>query len=154
VDPLAGSYYVEELTHRLERLARDYMQRIEALDGPEAAVPFMAEQIHRSAYESQMRLESGDLGVVGVNLHVEHSGSAGLPMPDFAELQATQRTRLSKVKSARDGGVVRNALEEVAAVASSGDNLLPAIIEAVRVRATLGEISGRLRDLWGTYRPA
>jgi len=153
LDPLGGSYYVEELTSRLEGMAAEYLARIDELEGPAAAVPFMAEEIHRAAYDHQLRLESGDLKVIGVNLHADDESPVATSTPDFAELQKAQRRRLAKVRALRDNGSVEHALDRVGQVATSGENLLPAVIEAVRVRATLGEISGRLRDLWGTYRP-
>ncbi len=154
VDPLGGSYYVEELTSRLEGMAAEYLARIDELEGPAAAVPFMAEEIHRAAYDHQLRLESGDLKVIGVNLHADDESPLATSTPDFAGLQKAQRRRLAKVRALRDNGSVEHALDRVGQVATSGENLLPAVIEAVRVRATLGEISSRLRDLWGTYRPA
>ena len=153
VDPLAGSYYVESLTDQLEELGRDYLEKIEEAGGAAAAVPFMTEEIHRSAYAWQLAVESGDAGVVGVNVYQDDESTMALALPDFADLQRSQQRRLEEVRETRDSDVVERALDEVTRVATEGTNLLPAMIEAVKVRATLGEISHRLEQLWGTYRP-
>jgi methylmalonyl-CoA mutase N-terminal domain/subunit len=154
VDPLGGSYYVEALTDELERLAREQLAAIDELGGAEAAVEYMTEAIHQSAYSHQMRLESGDQGIVGVNVYAEGQAPSPTDTPDYAGLQRAQRRRLADVRAARDDGAVAGALDRLATAAGGGDNLLPPIIDAVKVRATLGEISGRLRELWGSYRPA
>jgi len=153
VDPLAGSYYVESLTDRLEELARGYLEKIEELGGAAVAVPFMTEEIHRSAYAWQLEVESGDRGVVGVNVYQDDELTVPVALPDFADLQQAQRRRLDEVRARRDSDLVVAMLDEVAEAAEAGTNLLPAMIEAVKVRATLGEISHRLGRLWGTYRP-
>ncbi len=151
VDPLAGSYYVESLTSQLERRAREYLERLDEIDGSEAAVVYMAEEIHRAAYAWHLQTESGEREVVGVNVFRGEEPTAAAAPPDYEELQETQRRRLETVKAQRDADVARQALQRVAAVARTEDNLLPAMIQAVKVRATLGEISGVLRDLWGSY---
>lgn len=154
VDPLAGSYYVEELTDELESLAREQLEAIDELGGAEASVRYMTDAIHRSAYTYQMRLESGEQGIVGVNVYAEDAPEVDIAAPDFAGLQAAQRQRLSEVRAARDDGAVDGSLARLVEAAHSGENLVPPMIEAVKVRATLGEISSRLRDVWGVYRPA
>ncbi len=153
VDPLAGSYYVESLTDQLEELARGYLENIEQAGGAAAAVPFMTEEIHRSAYAWQLEVEGGGARVVGVNVYQDDESAISLTHPDFADLQRSQQRRLEEVREARDSTVVDRTLDEVTRVAAEGANLLPAMIEAVKVRATLGEISHRLEQLWGTYRP-
>lgn len=154
VDPLAGSYYVETLTDQLEELARGYLVKIEELGGAAAAVPFMTEEIHRSAYAWQREVESGKRRVVGVNVYRDDEPTVPIAFPDFAELQQAQRRRLDEVRARRDSDLVEAMLDEVADAAEAGSNLLPPMIEAVKVRATLGEISHRLARLWGEYRPA
>jgi methylmalonyl-CoA mutase N-terminal domain/subunit len=153
VDPLAGSYYVESLTDQLEELARNYLEKIEELGGAAEAVSFMTEEIHRSAYAWQLEVESGDAGVVGINVYQDDESTIPLALPDFADLQRSQHRRLDDVRAARDSDVVERTLDEVTRSAEMETNLLPAMIEAVKVRATLGEISHRLERLWGTYRP-
>jgi methylmalonyl-CoA mutase N-terminal domain/subunit len=151
VDPIGGSYFVENLTAQLEQRAAAYMERLEELGGASAAIPFMVEEIHQAAYRHQLALERGDADVVGVNVYSEGQDQPEIEMPDYEGLQAAQRSRLAETKTRRDNGVVERALGRVDEAAVSGDNLLPPLIEAVKVRATLGEISGRLQQRWGSY---
>ncbi len=154
VDPLGGSYYVESLTERLEELAGTYLERIEELGGAAAAVPFMTEEIHRAAYAWQLELESGERGVVGINVYAEKEPYVPIVVPDYEELQQSQRRRLTEVRARRDGDTVEKALADVTAAAQAEINVLPSMVEAVKVRATVGEISARLGELWGSYRPS
>jgi methylmalonyl-CoA mutase N-terminal domain/subunit len=151
VDPLGGSFYVECLTDQLEDEARRYLERIEELGGAAAAIPFMTEEIHRAAYAWQLEVESGERGVVGVNVYLDEEPPPPISLPNFEDLQRAQCRRLDEVRARRDSDVVSRVLNEVAAAAAGGDNLLPAMIEAVKVRATLGEISERLVGLWGVH---
>ena len=152
VDPLAGSYYVEELTDRVEEQARDLLSAIDERGGAARSIGYMEDEIHRSAYEYQKAVERGDEEIVGVNLHRGEETRQEIELPDFEELAREQRERLEQVRARRGDGEVGDALAEVARRARSGENLLPAMIDAVRVRATLGEISDVLRDEWGEYR--
>jgi methylmalonyl-CoA mutase N-terminal domain/subunit len=155
VDPLGGSYYVENLTDRLEQHARAYMDEIEGMGGPASAVEYMREEIHQTAYRYQKAVEQGDAEVVGVNVHREEEPPPSPPeMPDFAALAEAQRDRLAKVKTGRDAASVGDSLETLRVAAAADENLLPIIVEAVKRRATLGEISQVLRDVWGEYRAA
>ncbi len=153
VDPLGGSHYVESLTDQLEARARGYLKQIEDAGGAASAISFMTDEIHRAAYAWQLAVESGDRGVVGVNVYEDHDEPTPVSLPDFTDLQRAQRSRLDEVRRARDSDLVRRALDRVAEAAGAGNNLLPVMIEAVKVRASLGEISGRLAELWGPYRP-
>ena len=154
VDPLAGSWYVEWLTDELERRAVRYLEQLDELGGAAAAIPFMSEEIHQAAYRWQLELESGDRRVVGVNCYEEDTAPLDLPQPDFGVLGREQTARLAVVLAARDDAVVQNALAEVRRTASDGGNLVPPIVDAVKVRGTLGEISGVLKELWGPYQGA
>ncbi|MFQ5888899.1 MAG: methylmalonyl-CoA mutase [Gemmatimonadota bacterium] len=154
VDPLAGSYYVEHLTAGLEAGAREYLDRVGELGGASTAISFMADEIHRAAYGYQRRLEDGEEVVVGVNAFREQEPEPQTTRPDFEALAAEQARRLAAVKASRDEAVVREALADVDRAAASTENLLPPIIRAVEARATLGEISGTLRERWGEYSPA
>jgi methylmalonyl-CoA mutase N-terminal domain/subunit len=153
-DPLAGSWYVEWLTDELERRAVRYLEQLDELGGAAAAISFMSEEIHQAAYRWQLELESGDRRVVGVNCYEEDTAPLDLPQPDFGVLGREQTARLAVVLAARDDALVQNALAEVRRTASDGGNLVPPIIEAVKVRGTLGEISGVLKELWGPYQGA
>ena len=151
VDPLGGSWYVEWLTDELETRARDYLGRIDELGGAARAIPFMSEEIHQAAYRWQLELESGERKVVGVNCYEEQALPFELDHPDFAQLGRDQAARLASIRATRDEQAVRSALQRVDRIAAGTGNLLPALVEAVKVRATLGEISGVLRERWGSY---
>ncbi len=150
-DPLAGSYYVEALTDEIEERARAYLATIEEMGGAAGAVPFMQEEIHKAAYRHQLAIESGERPVVGVNVHTDHAAGQDIVQPDYSALEQDQRSRLAQVKAGRDGADVRAALEAIREASGSGDNLMPPIVQAVKSGATLGEISGTLREEWGRY---
>jgi methylmalonyl-CoA mutase N-terminal domain/subunit len=156
VDPLAGSYYVESLTDAIERGARALIQEVDALGGAAKAIErgFFQEAIARSAYDLQKRQESGETVVVGVNRFTDESPAMKIETPDFSALEAEQRERLSEAKRRRDRGGVEPALVAVRFAAERSESLMPRILDAVRARASLGEISDALRQAWGTYRPA
>jgi methylmalonyl-CoA mutase N-terminal domain/subunit len=156
VDPLAGSYYVEALTDAIEAGARELMTVVDGLGGAARAIEqgFFQEAIARSAYELQKAQESGGSVVVGVNRYTDESPPLSIQTPDFSALEAEQRARLTQLKRGRDGTAVTAALNQVRKAASGSAPLMPPIIDAVRVRCTLGEISDTLRDVWGVYRPA
>jgi methylmalonyl-CoA mutase N-terminal domain/subunit len=154
VDPLAGSYYVEALTDSIEAEARELMREIDAIGGAARAIErgFFQDAIARSAYELQKAQEAGDRVVVGVNRFTDDSPALPIETPDYWALEAEQRSRLAEVKRSRDGGAASSALEDVRQAAGSAMSLMPPIIDAVRARATLGEISDTLRGVWGVYR--
>lgn len=154
VDPLGGSYYVERLTDELEGAARAYLGTIEEHGGAASAIQYMTDEIHKAAYTWQLEVESGERGVVGVNVYRDEETRPEVVLPDFADLQEAQCRRLAEVRARRDSEAVAGALDALSSDEAAGNNLLPAMIRAVKVRATLGEISGRLAQSWGTYRPA
>jgi len=153
VDPLGGSYYIEALTDRIEREAERLIQEVDALGGAVAAIErgYFQDAIARSAWELQQQQEGGEVTVVGVNRFTDDSPPLGIERPDFSALAERQKARLREVKTRRDPAAVTHALATVAQAAGATTPLLPPIIEAVRVRATLGEISDTLRRVWGMY---
>jgi len=161
-DPLGGSYYVEHLTNTLERCALELIEKVDALGGAAAAIgaSFFQEEIARSAYEFQMRVENGESVIVGVNKYADDSPPPVIPGPDYSELERDQRARVSAVRSKRDAPKVDAALSALRAAASpyvragARTPLVELIIDAVRARATVGEIADALRATWGEYRPA
>jgi len=155
IDPLGGSYYVEALTDRIEAEALGLIQEVDALGGAAEAVArgHFQDAIARSAWEAQQRQEAGRQVVVGVNRFTDGAAPPVIAMPDFAELAGRQRARLAAVRAGRDGTRVATALKAVCDAARTADPLMPPIMEAVRSRATLGEISDALRSVWGSYRP-
>jgi methylmalonyl-CoA mutase N-terminal domain/subunit len=165
VDPLAGSYFVEWLTDELERGANQLMSRIEELGGAARAIEsgFLHDEIGRSAYAHQMRVESGETTIVGVNRFTDSADEVTVPRPDYGRLESDQIARLAERRQARDGTSVSRALETVRSIARTyrddaniarRESLMPAIIDAVRARATVGEVADVLRAEWGAFTPA
>ncbi len=156
VDPLAGSYYVESLTDEIERGARELIAQVDQLGGAARAIEagFFQEAIARSAYALQQAQESGETVVVGVNRFTDGSPPPVIETPDYSALEGAQRDRLAAVKQRRDGKAVAARLSELRSAAAGSSPLMPPILEAVRARATLGEISDTLREVWGVYRAA
>ncbi|MES2125612.1 MAG: methylmalonyl-CoA mutase family protein, partial [Gemmatimonadota bacterium] len=154
VDPLAGSWYVEALTDRIEAEARQLIEDVDALGGAAAAVEqgFFQRAIAESAWAIQQAQESGELTVVGVNRFTDDSPPPVIPAPDFGAMALDQQWRLAATKAARDAGVVAACLAEIRRTAASSESLMPPIIAAVRARASLGEVSDALRAVWGVYR--
>jgi len=155
VDPLAGSYYVESLTDRIDSLAREYIAKIDSLGGMVRAIEegYPQRQIQEAAYSCQREIESGERVVVGVNSYrIEETAPASLLRVDPSVGDA-QIAKLAGIRAKRDGGAVRDALTVLERAAGSSDNLMPPILECVRCYATLGEICGVLRRVFGEYRP-
>ncbi len=156
VDPAGGSWYVEHLTDRLEREARALIAEIEGAGGAARAVErgvFQA-AIARSAYEQQKALESEETVVVGVNKYADDLTIPSVPAPDYSALAAVQRRRVVELRGKREKGNVKRvlgALESAARDATAP--LMEPIIDAVRARCTVGEISDVLRGVWGVYKP-
>jgi len=162
-DPLGGSYYVEHLTNTLERCALELIEKVDALGGAAAAIgaSFFQEEIARSAYEFQMRVEHGESVIVGVNKYSDNEPPPVIPTPDYSELERDQRARVAAVRAQRDGSRVEATLAALRAAAGgyaqkSGQRtpLVELIVDAVRERATVGEIADAFRASWGEYRPA
>jgi methylmalonyl-CoA mutase, N-terminal domain len=154
VDPLAGSYYVEHMTDRIETEAEEYLKRIEQMGGviPAIETGYIQGEIANSAYEYQKKVETKDRIVVGVNqFQIEEPPPEGLlkVRQTVGELQ-TEKLRI--LRAERSGGAVRSSLDEIRRVAGSRDNLMPAIIDAVKAEATIGEICDALREVFGEYR--
>ena len=157
IDPLAGSYAIEALTTELERRAQEYLARIDAMGGAVAAIEngFMQREIHAAAYRYQQEIERKDRIIVGVNEFV--STAAEVP-PTLLRidpaLEGQQKARLRALRARRDAGRAAAALARVEETARSTGNLLPAILDAVRAYATLGEISDAMRRVFGEHRPS
>lgn len=153
IDPLAGSYYVENLTDRIEEEAMNYIKRIDELGGAPKAIEkgYIQKEIQNSAYNYQMEIESGERTVVGVNkFQIEEDYHKDILKVD-PEVERLQREKLRTLKEERDNEEVENRLEELKNAADTDKNLMPYILEAVKVYATLGEICGVLREVFGEY---
>jgi methylmalonyl-CoA mutase, N-terminal domain len=154
-DPLGGSYYVEHLTDEIERDARELVQGIQDGGGAARSIERGAFQdaIARSAYAQQRALERGDAVVVGVNRFEDDYQPPRLEFPDYSRLAERQVARVRDVRRRRNPAAWQAALDALRAAAAGSQALMPPLIEAVRHRATVGEISDVFRSVWGTYRP-
>jgi methylmalonyl-CoA mutase N-terminal domain/subunit len=155
VDPLGGSYYVEALTDELEAKAQAYLDRVDVAGGAVAAIErgLYQDEIHESAFLIQQGIESGERVVVGVNRFQVDEGPEPALQRIGEEEVAAQIERLRALRASRDGAAVDAALAQVADTAHATGNLLPPMKEALRARATLGEVSDVLRGAFGEHRP-
>jgi methylmalonyl-CoA mutase N-terminal domain/subunit len=156
VDPLAGSYAIEQLTTEIERLASDYIDRIDALGGTLRAIEtgYVQREIQEAAYRYQRAVETGDAVVVGVN---RFQSEEDAPVPTLRIDESVERAQIERVRSVRqrrDPEATRAALIALEDAAHGTENLLPRILHCVESHATVGEISGCLRRAWGEYREA
>jgi methylmalonyl-CoA mutase N-terminal domain/subunit len=152
-DPLGGAYFVEALTAEIEERALELIDRIEELGGAVAAVEqgFVQHEIEEAAFRYAQEVESGGRVIVGVNTFTEDdSGEVELQRID-PENERRQFARTARVRAERDGAAAERALADVRAAAVGTTNLLVPMREALRVRCTVGEICGTLRELYGTY---
>ena len=155
IDPLAGSYYIETLTDKIEKEAYDYIDKIDRMGGAVAAIEqgYMQQEMAAHAYEYQHEVELGKRTVIGVN---KFNDSKKLAEQDVltADLSVGERqiARLEKMKGARDNEAVKAALEKLREAAKGTENLMPYLIDAVKTYATLGEICGVLREEFGEYK--
>lgn len=155
IDPLAGSYYIETLTDKIEKEAYDYIDKIDRMGGAVAAIEqgYMQQEMAAHAYEYQHEVELGKRTVIGVN---KFNDSKKLAEQDVltADLSVGERqiARLEKMKAARDNDAVKAALEKLREAAKGTENLMPYLIDAVKTYATLGEICGVLREEFGEYK--
>lgn len=155
IDPLAGSYYIETLTDKIEKEAYDYIDKIDRMGGAVAAIEqgYMQQEMAAHAYEYQHEVELGKRTVIGVN---KFNDSKKLAEQEVltADLSVGERqiARLEKMKAARNNEAVKAALEKLREAAKGTENLMPYLIDAVKTYATLGEICGVLREEFGEYK--
>jgi methylmalonyl-CoA mutase, N-terminal domain len=153
VDPLAGSYFVESLTAEVEAGAEALLNNVLERGGAVESITWMKREIEEAAYREVKRIEADEQVVVGLNkFAVEKEEPAEILKLD-PEIGRRQAAKLDRIRSERDEGAVKEALEDVRAGSRGADNLLPLIKESFRRMATLGEVCGVLREEWGTYRP-
>jgi methylmalonyl-CoA mutase cobalamin-binding domain/chain len=155
IDPLGGSYYVEALTNEIERRVFEILAKVDALGGTIKAVEegYFQREIADSAYDTARRRASGEQPLIGVNRFVEPAAPVPVPIHKVdAAVEARQIARLQEVRRRRDGAKVAGLLDRLEALAKDPDaNLMPVTIEAVKARATMGEIAARLRTVFGAY---
>ena len=156
VDPLAGSYAIEELTTEIEQRAVDYLDKIDAMGGTLRAIEtgYIQREIQNSAYEYQRSVETNDAIVVGVNQFQSDEGPQVKTLRVDALIEQTQIQRLRALRERRDSVAVESSLGRLEEAARGSENVLPRILDCVEAYATVGEISNRLRAVWGEYREA
>ena len=153
-DPLAGSYFIENLTAEVEQKAWDLINKIDAMGGSVSAIEqgFMQDEIARSAYEYQRNIESGEKIIVGVN---KFTVDKETPIPGFKiddSIRQLQVEKLVKLKAKRDNNKATACLQTITDAGYNGNNLMPLVIEAVENYCTLGEVADALRKVFGEYR--
>jgi len=153
IDPLGGSYVIEKLTSRIEEGAREYLGRIEAMGGTLRAIEssYVQREIQQAAYEHQKSIEGGERVVVGVN---RYQAKQSTPWPILRidpDVERAQVERLRKLRAGRDSSRVEAVLHRVEEAARSDQNLMPVILDAVKARATVGEISDTMRNVFGEH---
>jgi methylmalonyl-CoA mutase N-terminal domain/subunit len=154
VDPFGGSYFVEKLTDDIEAGARALLAEVAGLGGAAKAIQegFFQRAIAQAAYQYQKDIEAERAVVVGVNQFTDTDEvPARILAPDYSKLAAEQVKRVRSARKKRDQKTWRAALDQLAVAAKGPDALMPRIIDAVKARATVGEIADQLRAVWGTF---
>lgn len=153
-DPLGGSYAIEQLTTEIEERAHDYLKKIDAMGGMLRAIEtgYVQREIQEAAYRYQRAVESNEQIVVGVNRFQSEAEASVETLRIDPAIETAQVERLRALRDRRDTHAATSALDQLEAAARGSENLLPYILRAVEALATVGEISGRLRSVWGEYR--
>ncbi len=155
VDPFAGSYAVESLTDEIEEAVDALMAQVQSRGGAVAAIEqgFQKSEIEKSAYQFAQEIDAGERIVVGVNRFALDEEEPYEPLRVDPTIEQQQRARLERIRAERDQAAVDDALSRIRAAAGGGDNILYPMRDALRARATVGEVSDALRDVWGVYQP-
>jgi methylmalonyl-CoA mutase, N-terminal domain len=155
VDPFAGSYAIEAMTDEVEAVARGLIERVFAYGSAVEAIEqgFQKEQIESSAYRIATQIDSGERVVVGLNRFGADEEEAYEPLRVDPAIEAAQSARLAALRTERDSAAVEAALADLAKAAQGTENVLPPMLQALRLRATVGEVCHTLRGVWGTYHP-
>jgi methylmalonyl-CoA mutase N-terminal domain/subunit len=156
VDPFAGSYAIESLTGDLEAAALSLIQAVEDRGGAVAAIEqgFQKAEIEAAAYRVAKEIDTGTRTVVGVNKYLTRDEEPYQPLRVDPQIEADQRERLAALRGERDNHGVTRALDALRAEAEGTGNILPPMREALKLRATGGEVAHALRDVWGVYQPS
>jgi methylmalonyl-CoA mutase, N-terminal domain len=155
VDPFAGSYAVESLTDDVEAAALDLMRRVEDMGGAVAAIEqgFQKNEIEKAAYQIAKDIDSAERVVVGLNKYASDTEEPYEPLRVDPAIEAQQAERLATLRAGRDAHEVDKHLAALKQAAEGNDNVLYPMKEALRARATVGEVCNALRDVWGVYSP-
>jgi len=154
VDPLGGAYYIESLTDQIENKAMTYINEIDKMGGALKAIEkgYIQKEIATAAYNHQRAVDSGEQVIVGVNKFTTDDEQLPETLEIGEEVEQRQIAQLTELKQKRDNHKVSEVLDRVRRTASSDENIMPVLIEAVKAYATVGEISDALRDVFGEYR--
>jgi methylmalonyl-CoA mutase N-terminal domain/subunit len=155
VDPFAGSYVIEAMTDEVEAAARELMSRVEGMGGAVDAIEqgFQKREIEHSAYRVAQQIDDGSRAIVGVNKFTLDEEDAYEPLRVDPTIEAAQVERLRKLRAERDNDEVSRTLDALSKAAAGDDNVLYPMREALRARATIGEVCTALRAVWGVYEP-
>ena len=155
VDPFAGSFVMEAMTDEVEKGARDLMAKVEELGGAVAAIEkgFQKSEIEKSAYGIAMGIDSGERIVVGLNKFQAAQEERYEPLRVDPQIEQDQRARLKELRGKRDQAAVDIALDAIKKAAVGSENVLYPMKEALKAMATVGEVCGALREVWGVYTP-
>ena len=154
VDPMGGSYFVEELTNQIEAAAWDYIAKIDVMGGSVSAIEqgYMQNEIAKASYQYQMNIEKGSKVIVGVNkFNAEQDAMPPIMRVDDS-IRIEQMERLKQLKSERNNELVNSGLNQISEAAKDGTNLMPLLVDAVENYATLGEIADTLRNVFGEHK--
>ena len=154
IDPLAGSYFVEDLTNKMEQQAEDYFRKIDDMGGVIPAIEngFFQSEIARAAYQYQREIEDKDRIIVGTNDFIEEDEKVEIPLLEIKkEVEEKQIERLKELKQTRDDKKVSNALKQLEEAAVQDRNLMPEFINCAKMYATLGEMINVLKEKYGEY---
>jgi methylmalonyl-CoA mutase N-terminal domain/subunit len=154
VDPLAGSWFVETTTNEMEQKIVAIMDELGAQGGIVKAVAEGRVQaaVNAQAYELERKIQTGEIKKVGVNIFTEEEEERDVAFHPYREEEARKQVdRLNRVRAERDDGEVQALLGKVRAAAAAGENVMPSVMDAVEAYATVGEVCGMLRDVFGTY---
>jgi len=155
IDPLAGSYFVEALTDKIEAEIDEYIKKIDAMGGTLTAIEhgFIQKEIQNSAYRFQKEIEENERVYVGINKYtMEEPPPTGLLRVDMS-VGEVESAKLKKLRSERDHAQWKKALDHLKEVSQTDQNVMPAVIDAVKAKATVGEICDVWREIYGEYRP-
>jgi len=157
VDPLAGSYFVESLTARMEKEANEIFEQIDSLGGviPAIEAGYFQKEIADSAYRYQKEVEKKEKFIVGVNEFVEKDEKIDIPILLISpEVEITQKKRLADLKQTRNEDAVKESLAEIKDASLNGNNLMPVLVKAAKNYVTLGEMVNEMKAIFGTYEEA
>jgi methylmalonyl-CoA mutase N-terminal domain/subunit len=152
-DPLGGSYFIESLTHKLEREAQAYLDQIGTMGGVEEGIAqgWFQKEIAESAFQYQKQIEEGQRIIVGVNQYREEKTPKIEILKVDPKIEKIQKERLRKLKKSRNNSRVKQDLDQIRRAASTKQNLIPLFMQAVKNQVTLGEITQTLKEVFGEY---